>query len=126
MPTLRSPEMLAGLQQAVDMILPRIQDRAAEQHRSLIAIAGPPAAGKSTLAAAVVDALNAPRIGPPTAALLSMDGFHYGNGLLSAWGCWSVRVPRRLLTPPVFFTCSSALKRGRRTLPIRCLIEAAN
>lgn len=42
--------------------------------RSLLGIAGPPGAGKSTLAEAVVRAL-----GPETAALVPMDGFHLSN-----------------------------------------------
>jgi len=51
--------------------------------RQLIAIAGPPASGKSTLAQALVARLNAER---PQAALLPMDGFHLDNGLLEARG----------------------------------------
>ncbi|MCR9149117.1 MAG: hypothetical protein NXH83_03015 [Rhodobacteraceae bacterium] len=48
--------------------------------RRLVAVAGPPGAGKSTLAAALVEALG------PAAALVPMDGFHLDNTLLRAGG----------------------------------------
>ncbi len=51
-----------------------------EGRRCLIAIAGPPGAGKSTLAAALVRELG------PTAALVPMDGFHFDNDVLAARG----------------------------------------
>lgn len=45
--------------------------------RTIAAIAGPPGAGKSTVAEAVVDRLNAHL--PGVAALLPMDGYHYDD-----------------------------------------------
>ena len=51
-----------------------------EGRRCLIAIAGPPGAGKSTLAAALMQELG------PTAALVPMDGFHFDNDTLNACG----------------------------------------
>jgi len=48
--------------------------------RFLTAIAGPPGAGKSTLAAAVVAAFG------PGAKAVPMDGFHYDDGVLIARG----------------------------------------
>jgi len=53
---------------------------AARPGRSLVAIAGAPGAGKSTLAAALVDRLG------PEAALVPMDGFHLDNAILDARG----------------------------------------
>jgi len=50
------------------------------QRRRLIAIAGPPASGKSTLAADLVAQLG------PTAVLVPMDGFHLDNRILDARG----------------------------------------
>ncbi|MGP9790391.1 hypothetical protein [Roseinatronobacter sp. NSM] len=60
----------------------------ARQHgdkRFLVALAGPPAAGKSTLAADLVAALCA-QAGAGRAALVPMDGFHLDNADLQAKG----------------------------------------
>ncbi len=55
--------------------------------RCVIAIAGPPASGKSTLAEAVVAQLNVGQTADqPKAALLPMDGFHLDNRLLAPLG----------------------------------------
>lgn len=51
--------------------------------RRLVAIAGPPGAGKSTIAEAVVDALNAHGA---AAVVMPMDGFHLDNRLLEPRG----------------------------------------
>ena len=56
----------------VALLLARPRDR-----RTIAAIAGPPGAGKSTVAEAVVDRLNAAV--PGIAALLPMDGYHYDD-----------------------------------------------
>jgi fructokinase len=53
---------------------------AARPGRVLIAIAGAPGAGKSTLAEALVDRLG------PEAALVPMDGFHLDNAILDTRG----------------------------------------
>lgn len=57
-----------------------IRRRAAGQGRFITALAGPPGAGKSTLAAAVVAALG------PGARVVPMDGFHLDNPVLAARG----------------------------------------
>jgi pantothenate kinase len=49
--------------------------------RRVLGIAGPPAAGKSTLAARLVDAL-----GPDVARLVGLDGFHYAQVELARLG----------------------------------------
>ncbi|WP_252729770.1 nucleoside triphosphate hydrolase [Pacificibacter marinus] len=55
--------------------------------RTVIGIAGPPASGKSTLAEAVVTALNDAAKGDvPLAALVPMDGYHLDNAILKAKG----------------------------------------
>lgn len=53
------------------------------QPRVLVALAGPPASGKSTMAEALVAAL---QDNGETAALLPMDGFHLDNDTLDALG----------------------------------------
>jgi pantothenate kinase len=57
-----------------------IRRRATGQGRFITALAGPPGAGKSTLAAAVVAALG------PGARVVPMDGFHYDDTVLIARG----------------------------------------
>ena len=52
--------------------------------RLMVAIAGPPGAGKSSFAEALVEALNADAA--ESAAVIPMDGFHYDDGLLEARG----------------------------------------
>lgn len=52
--------------------------------RHLVAIAGPPGGGKSTLAKTLADGLNAGRSG--RAAVVPMDGFHYDDRVLDARG----------------------------------------
>jgi pantothenate kinase len=53
---------------------------AAHSRRAIIGIAGPPGAGKSTVAAELVRYLG------PAAALVPMDGFHLSNQVLEALG----------------------------------------
>lgn len=54
------------------------------EQRFIVAIAGPPASGKSTLAEQLVTRLNEASKG--SAALLPMDGFHLDNRVLEARG----------------------------------------
>ncbi|KIN70426.1 Nucleoside triphosphate hydrolase domain-containing protein [Sulfitobacter noctilucae] len=61
-------------------LVERITDLSANEARVLVAIAGPPASGKSTLA----DEL-ASRLGP-TAMVMPMDGFHMDNEALQELG----------------------------------------
>jgi len=75
-----------NLQHDVDTLLDLIEQKCTKRQRSIVAIAGFPASGKSTLARAVVDGLNALHTDEDFAALLPMDGFHLDNGLLVARG----------------------------------------
>ncbi|MGI9524681.1 MAG: nucleoside/nucleotide kinase family protein [Hyphomicrobiaceae bacterium] len=52
--------------------------------RWVVAIAGPPAAGKSTVAGQLVDRVN--MHSPNRAAVLSMDGFHFDDQVLTKRG----------------------------------------
>jgi pantothenate kinase len=55
--------------------------RGAKTRRLLVAIAGPPGAGKSTIAAEIATLLPA-----GSAAVVPMDGFHYDDAVLEARG----------------------------------------
>ncbi|NGM44679.1 nucleoside/nucleotide kinase family protein [Rhodobacter sp. SGA-6-6] len=68
-----------------------IRARAEGPGRLLVALAGPPASGKSTLAAALAEALS------PGARVVPMDGFHYDDAVLEARG-----LRARKGSPPTF------------------------
>jgi pantothenate kinase len=63
----------------LDTLVAIIAERGAKS-RSITAVAGPPGAGKSTLADLVVEKLNA--ADPGSAAVFPMDGFHYDDLVL--------------------------------------------
>jgi pantothenate kinase len=67
----------------VEPIANEILKRAASAARFVVAIAGPPGAGKSTLAEALAETLVA---GGERAAVLPMDGFHMDNAVLEEKG----------------------------------------
>ena len=74
--------------------------RAGKAERYLVAIAGPPASGKSTRAEALADLFQ-----PGTAAVVPMDGFHYDDGLLEKLGFETGRARRRRSTSPALPRC---------------------
>lgn len=57
--------------------------------RTLVAIAGPPAAGKSTLSERLCERINALR--PDIAALVPMDGYHFDNAVLAPRGKLAIK-----------------------------------
>lgn len=70
--------------QLADLIAARFD----ASRRFLVAVAGPPGAGKSTLAEALAPALNA-RLPDQPGIVVPMDGFHYDDGLLKERGLLS-------------------------------------
>lgn len=64
-------------------LLERVLQSPRRQARRVVAIAGPPASGKSTLAAALVAALQPAGV---SSQLVPMDGFHLDNRILTARG----------------------------------------
>jgi pantothenate kinase len=86
---------------AVDPPLEELVGRAralADRGRTLLGLTGAPGAGKSTLAAALVEALG------DRAVLVPMDGFHLDDAVLAASGGRTARgarhLRRRRLRPP--------------------------
>ncbi|MBO6867378.1 MAG: AAA family ATPase [Thalassococcus sp.] len=65
---------------SVEQLAKEITDRATGDGRFVVAVAGPPGAGKSTLSEALVDRLG------DIAAVLPMDGFHMDNADLIELG----------------------------------------
>ena len=78
----RSAGEAAALRIAADTIVPLIESARVARvgGRVLVAFAGPPAAGKSTMSDALAERLG------PSAVVLPMDGFHLDNALLDARG----------------------------------------
>ncbi|MBK8157582.1 MAG: nucleoside triphosphate hydrolase [Rhodospirillaceae bacterium] len=68
-----------------DALLELILDKAGAGQRIMIGIAGPPGAGKSTLAEALCARLNE-RLSDDPALVVPMDGFHFDNDILVAQG----------------------------------------
>ncbi len=78
------------MERDVERVCDLISSRRQVGVRTIVAIAGPPASGKSTLAEAVVLTLNAQQSSAvPVATLVPMDGYHLDNRILE---------PRGLLT----------------------------
>jgi pantothenate kinase len=89
------PSTLEGVQHGlvdVDVLAERVRALVARApagtHRTLVGITGPPGAGKSTVAAELVEAL---RHGGPQAVLIPMDGFHLAQAQLDALGLADVK-----------------------------------
>ncbi len=64
----------------LDRIVSLIDEKRQQQARVLIALAGPPAAGKSTISSALLEHYG------KAAVILPMDGFHLDNKVLDAHG----------------------------------------
>lgn len=62
----------------------RIESDADERLRFMVAIAGPPGSGKSTVSEALAGLLASRR--PASCGLVPMDGYHYDNAVLAARG----------------------------------------
>lgn len=76
---------MTACQWRVDDIVARI--RAMPRRRIIVALAGPPGVGKSTMAERLADALN--ERDPMAAAVVPMDGFHFDDALLDRHGLLS-------------------------------------
>lgn len=74
---MKSPDDIAAL------IANRVDALPSPQVRNLVAIAGPPASGKSTVAEALWRKLQAKGV---TCGLVAMDGYHLDNAILDARG----------------------------------------
>lgn len=62
---------------SLDDLVGGLARRAAQPDRTIVALAGPPGSGKSTVAERLADRINA--LHPGAAAVLPMDGFHYDD-----------------------------------------------
>ena len=75
-----APDVLA------DRIVDAVEALPAARHRQLVAIAGPPGSGKSTIASLATAKLNRRGV---SAGLVPMDGFHFDNAILKERGLFA-------------------------------------
>lgn len=92
--------------QTAEDIAAEIAERARNLRRIVVALAGPPGAGKSTLSERLLAALPAGE-----AALVPMDGFHFDNAVLDAMGF------RNRKGAPKTFDCAGLKATLRRIRP---------
>ena len=78
---------MAGVDEHAAALAQAVLDRSFCE-RAIIAIAGPPASGKTTLAARLAERLNGSSLG--SAVALGQDGFHYDDAVLNPRG-WRAR-----------------------------------
>lgn len=69
---------------SLEAMAERLLASGSPERRTLVAIAGPPAAGKSTLTERLCERLNVLR--PGVAAIVPMDGYHFDNAVLEPQG----------------------------------------
>jgi pantothenate kinase len=84
LPDRRIAQWVSGGEVLISYLAARVRSRVREGQRYLLGITVPPAAGKSTLAASLVEALNTAHRG--CAAAAPMDGFHQSSATLAAAG----------------------------------------
>lgn len=89
--------------------LARIARERASGERTLIALAGPPASGKSTLAEALVAELSKT---DPAATLVPMDGFHLDNSVLYSRGLFERKGAPETFDAAGFVAAMQRLKAG--------------
>lgn len=94
----------------VKTIIDAIRQRKRNGARLIIAIAGAPGAGKSTLAEALLAALNTDN--PARAAILPMDGFHLDNAILKHRGLFEWKGAPETFDSDGFASVLARIRRG--------------
>ena len=95
-------------------ITAEILKRAADVERLVVAIAGPPAAGKSTLALQLADTLRA----ASTVSIVAQDGFHFDNAILEARNQKPVKGAPKTFDVDGFAQLLSRLKHQREPIAV--------
>lgn len=103
----------------VQQLCTQVMSAQSGTERVLVAVAGPPGAGKSTLAADLVLALRA-QTGENNAALVPMDGFHLDNEELRLRGLLARKGAPETFDTSAFFALVAAVRedKGDLTYPL--------
>lgn len=102
----------------------RIDASAGSGRRFLTGIAGPPGAGKSTLAAALVAELELLR--PGRTALVPMDGFHFDNVVLEPRGWLPRKGAPHTFDAAGFAACLARIRAGSEDVAVPVFDRAAD
>jgi pantothenate kinase len=98
----------------LDLIEQRLGPAIAQGHRRVVAIAGPPGSGKSTLGSHVVETVN--QSCGVAAALLPMDGFHLDNDTLDALALRAVKGAPETFDAAGFVALLRKVRQGRASI----------
>ncbi len=90
-------------------IVSRVTDLIKDRPRTVIAVAGPPASGKSTIAETLAATLNASGV---TARVVPMDGFHLDNAVLRQRGLFARKGAPETFDAEGFIALVKKLKTG--------------
>ena len=77
LPNVEPPAVRAFESVEIQQAVAELRSRLASRRRVLLGVAGSPGSGKSTFSACLADAL-----GPDSALVVPMDGFHLGNAII--------------------------------------------
>jgi len=94
----------------VEALAQEILSSLSQDERYLLGLVGPPASGKSTLAAQLVDFIN--RGGQSRAIVLPMDGYHYSNEYLEELGLLNLKGVPRSFDVEAFVSLVESVKRA--------------
>ncbi|TDX31433.1 hypothetical protein DFO67_10330 [Modicisalibacter xianhensis] len=91
-------------------------DAAADRKRFIVALAGPPAAGKSFLSEWLAREINARQ--PGTAAVVPMDGYHLDNAVLEPRGQVPIKGAPETFDPDGLLHDLQRIRRADRTVAV--------
>ncbi len=115
----RGPERPAGLEALSARLGALVRDADGVAGRTLVAVVGAPASGKSTLAAELAARM-------PAAAVVPMDGFHLDNALLDAAGTRAVKGAPHTFDADGLHALLGRLSRGEPTVHVPVFDRAAD
>ncbi|MBT3358464.1 MAG: AAA family ATPase [Rhodospirillales bacterium] len=101
----------------LDLLSNRVLEKAHGCERLIVAIAGPPGSGKSTISAKLVGRLNDGETSEPS-VVFPMDGFHLDNKILTERGWLPRKGAPHTFDTDAFFKTLKEIHDHRRDVPI--------